>query len=67
MRLDPFHQDRKLVKYNSIVCISNFLEEQNCLSCMLGKWALLAHNVFDLPTPNKVEAMPNRVEASKKA
>ena len=36
-------------------------------SCMLRQWALLAHIVYDLPTPNRVEETPNRVEASNKA
>ena len=43
MRLDIFYQGRKVAKYNSIVCISTFLEEPNSISCMLGQWALLAH------------------------
>ena len=29
MKLDLFHQDRKVAKYNSIVCISTFSEEIN--------------------------------------
>ena len=34
---------------------------------MLEQWALLAYILIDLPTPNKVEETPNRVEASNKA
>ena len=34
---------------------------------MLGQWTLLAYIAIDLPTPNRVVANPNRVEASNKA
>ena len=67
MRLDLFYQNRKEAKISSIVCISTFLEELNCIVTCLDSGLLLHTFVYDFPTPNRVEATLNKVEASNKA
>ena len=42
-------------------------EELNCIVAYYGSELFLHTFVYDLPTPNRVEATLNRVEASNKA